>query len=148
MNFFRKRLNKKGFTLVELLIVIAVLGIIAGIGINSMSGITDNVKLKADAENAKMMINAIEVQIIADDITAADGSTLITSDPITAAELTADPDITAILASAQVQSGGSAYTISNFGATKGDDTASITILFGTDDDAHKVTRTINCRPVK
>lgn len=71
IKFFKKRLNKKGFTLVELLIVIAVLGIIAGIGVNSMSGITDTFKKKADTETAKMLARNLEVQIMAGNVTAA-----------------------------------------------------------------------------
>lgn len=65
MNFFKRRLNKKGFTLVELLIVIAVLGIIAGIGVNSMSGITDTFKEKADAQTCEQLARVIEVQVLA-----------------------------------------------------------------------------------
>ena len=61
IKFFRKRMNKKGFTLVELLIVIAVLGIIAGIAVPSMSGVTDSFKRRADVETATIAIKQIEV---------------------------------------------------------------------------------------
>jgi len=83
MNFFRKRLNKKGFTLVELLIVIAVLGIIAGIGVTSMSGVTNTFKKKADAETAEMLGRNVEIMVMAgktfadaDAVTTALGDTL------------------------------------------------------------------------
>jgi len=140
-NFFRKRLNKKGFTLVELLIVIAVLGIIAGIGINSMGGLTDNIKVKADTENAKMMVNAIETRILAGVITGvADGASP------TLAQLNADTDVLAILASAQVQSkASSTYTITAFTVdTNNADLASITITFGDE----TFTDTINSKEIR
>lgn len=73
MNFFKNRLNKKGFTLVELLIVIAVLGIIAGIGVTSMSGVTTTFKNKADAETARQLSRQIEIQVLAGTITLAGG---------------------------------------------------------------------------
>jgi len=61
IKFFRKRMNKKGFTLVELLIVIAVLGIIAGIAVPSMSGVTDSFKFKADVETARIAAKQVEI---------------------------------------------------------------------------------------
>jgi len=60
--------NKKGFTLVELLIVIAVLGIIAGIGVTSMSGVTKTFKEKADVETARMVARQIEIQVMAGEL--------------------------------------------------------------------------------
>lgn len=68
IKFIKSRLNKKGFTLVELLIVIAVLGIIAGIGVNSMGGITDTFRKKADQESMKMLARVVEVNILAGQI--------------------------------------------------------------------------------
>ncbi len=60
INFFTKRMNKKGFTLVELLIVIAVLGIIAAIAVPRMAGVTDAVKTSADEEQAKLIASNVE----------------------------------------------------------------------------------------
>ncbi len=64
-----KKLNKKGFTLVELLVVIAVLGIMAGIGLNSMSGITDIFRQRADEKTCDQIARVIEVRIMANDMT-------------------------------------------------------------------------------
>lgn len=46
MNLFKK--VKKGFTLVELVVVIAVIGVLAGVGVAVYSGITKNAKESAD----------------------------------------------------------------------------------------------------
>lgn len=61
--FIRKKMNKKGFTLVELLVVIAVLGIIAGIAIPRMSGVTDSFKLKADKQTAANLARQTQIRI-------------------------------------------------------------------------------------
>ena len=46
MTKFRKRLQgSAGFTLVELIVVIAVLGILAGIAIPRLTGVTDKARL-------------------------------------------------------------------------------------------------------
>ena len=50
--------NSKGFTLVELLAVIVILGIIAGIAVPSIGGIIDNTKKDAHVANARQMIEA------------------------------------------------------------------------------------------
>lgn len=62
--------NTKGFTLVELLIVIAVLGMLAAIGVSSMNGITNTFKKKADIENANIIARKIEIEVLAGEITA------------------------------------------------------------------------------
>jgi len=67
----RKVFNKKGFTLVELLIVIAVLGIIAGIGVTSMGGVTNTFKQKADIETARQIASQIEYHYQAGNLTGA-----------------------------------------------------------------------------
>ena len=45
--------NNKGFTIVELVIVIAVIGILAAVLIPTFSGIVDNAKESSDMQNAK-----------------------------------------------------------------------------------------------
>ncbi len=59
--------GKKGFTLVELLVVIAVLGIMAGIGLNSMGGITDIFRQRADEKTCDQIARVIEVRLLAGD---------------------------------------------------------------------------------
>lgn len=107
MIFFKKRLNKKGFTLVELLIVIAVLGIIAGIGVKSMSGITDTFKERADAKTCEMLARNLEIHVMAGEkigLTAPSGG------KTAAAALGAD------LTSAKSQKTNNAFTITAYTA--------------------------------
>ncbi len=60
---FKLKGSKKGFTLVELLVVIAVLGIMAGIGLNSMSGITQIFKVRADERTCDQIARVLQVKI-------------------------------------------------------------------------------------
>ncbi|SHH46351.1 type II secretion system protein [Tepidibacter thalassicus] len=71
----QKRLkNKKGFTLVELIIVIAVLGILVGIAVPKFSGIQENARKKTDITNAKMISDAISVLLAEGKIDAPSSS--------------------------------------------------------------------------
>lgn len=63
MNFIQKKMNKKGFTLVELIIVIAVMAILAAIVIPRMGGITQSFKVKADERVAEQLARSIETQV-------------------------------------------------------------------------------------
>ncbi len=57
----QKNMNKKGFTLVELIIVIAVMAILAAIVIPRMGGVTTTFKQRADKESAEMLARQLEV---------------------------------------------------------------------------------------
>ena len=56
---FNPRRNKKGFTIIELIVVIAIIAILAAIAIPSFIGITDSANAKVDLANARNIATAI-----------------------------------------------------------------------------------------
>lgn len=56
----KMRLNKKGFTLVELVIVIAILAILAVVAVPVVSGITEKANKSADDTNLALYQSALE----------------------------------------------------------------------------------------
>ncbi|KYH35328.1 type II secretion system protein G precursor [Clostridium tepidiprofundi DSM 19306] len=70
MRNIKKR--KKGFTLIELIIVIAILGILAVITVPKLTGIQTNAKKKADMANAKLIADAAAMVLANEDTFNAD----------------------------------------------------------------------------
>lgn len=62
MKFVFKKMNKKGFSLIELIVVIAILAIIAAVAIPRFAGIQDKSEIKADATTASEIVNAARIQ--------------------------------------------------------------------------------------
>ena len=61
----RKMLKKEeGFTLVELMIVVVILGILAGIGVQQYANVQERAKEAADNANRKVLTNATNMWLI------------------------------------------------------------------------------------
>lgn len=61
----RKLLKKQeGFTIVELMIVVVILGILAGIGVQQYGNIQERARQAADAANKKVLTNAANMWLI------------------------------------------------------------------------------------
>ena len=69
MNFFTKRLNKKGFTLAELLIVVAIIAILVAIAIPIFTNQLNKAKIARDQANVRSA-KAIAINYLLDDANA------------------------------------------------------------------------------
>ena len=56
--------NKKGFTLVELVIVIAILAVLATVAIPAITPLTTDAKANVDAVNAKTIESVVKLAIV------------------------------------------------------------------------------------
>ncbi len=83
-----KMKNKKGFTLVELLIVIAVLGIIAAIAVPRFTGVLSGVTAKADVRTAELFAKEIEAEFMLETWSFGTATTLAVAPPATSAAAT------------------------------------------------------------
>ena len=63
--------NKKGFTLIELIVVIAILGILAAVLTPRIVGFTSSAKASATESNARQLYNAISLGVADDKIAPA-----------------------------------------------------------------------------
>lgn len=74
----KKLLNKKGFTLIELIVVIAILAILALILVPSISNYVTQATNARDQANARTVLTELALEFTVDGYTVADGATIRT----------------------------------------------------------------------
>jgi len=71
-DILKRKGNQKGFTLVELIIVMAILAVLGGLAVPKFTGILSASKVKANTANVKLLQDAVDLYINNEGVAAAD----------------------------------------------------------------------------
>jgi prepilin-type N-terminal cleavage/methylation domain-containing protein len=88
--------SKKGFTLTELIIVVAILGLLAAVATPSLVGYIDQGKAEADLANAKIIENVIQRRLADGTLAAADLTSAGLVKAAVVAEIGAIPEVKSV----------------------------------------------------
>lgn len=116
MSILRRMKNKKGFTLIELIVVLAILGVILAIAVPRYNGLQASAQVSADEATSELIIKSAEL-MQANEGYASPTATLaeMTGFSESAVNVTTngvDSDITYLDAGSTPQSSGTAFTLS------------------------------------
>lgn len=99
--------NKKGFTLIELIVVVGILGVLAAVLIPRVMGFTSTAKNNTDSANRRLLHNVAAIVIAqGEDITTDDEDGYIDSE-----NYVADTDMDKYLESWPVKQNGGAFKV-------------------------------------
>ncbi|HEY5583140.1 MAG TPA: prepilin-type N-terminal cleavage/methylation domain-containing protein [Ruminiclostridium sp.] len=80
LKFFKKmKKNRKGYTLTELIVVVAILGILAAVATPMIMNQVDKARTTADLANAKSIENAYKIEVVSTGVEASDAAAAITA---------------------------------------------------------------------